>query len=159
MKKLPHYYQLDPDKILTTVEALSQRIDDRFPNSGLSGVCKSLAKVGRNARERSEWIGQPNWPLRILTYAIIALVVAALIVTIFALKPPADESFDLTRFVELLEAGINDIILIGAAVFFLITLESRVKRRRALEALHEIRRLAATPGGGELLAELLRELL
>ena len=33
-------------------------------------------------------------------------------------------------------------VLIGAAIFFLVTLETRVKRRRALAALHELRAIA-----------------
>ncbi len=33
----------------------------------------------------------------------------------------------------------NIIVLMGAAVFFLVSVEERVKRRRALRALHELR--------------------
>jgi hypothetical protein len=142
VSKLPQYYELDPNKVLDTTRLLSKRIDDRFPDSGLSGVCRALTVICKNARERSEWIAKPNWPLRILTYGIILLVIVALAVTIIAVKPTADQTFGIKDFVELLEAGINDIILIGAAVFFLVTLEGRYKRRRALEALHEIRSIA-----------------
>ena len=46
------------------------------------------------------------------------------------------------EFVQIVEAGINDIVLIGAAVFFLITLETRYKRGRALKSLHELRSIA-----------------
>ena len=42
----------------------------------------------------------------------------------------------------MLEAGLNDVILIGALFFFLITLEIRIKRRRALRAIHELRAIA-----------------
>jgi hypothetical protein len=50
--------------------------------------------------------------------------------------------FDLLDFIQVLEAGINDVVLIGVAVFFLATLEARLKRRRALDALHELRVIA-----------------
>ena len=33
----------------------------------------------------------------------------------------------------------NIIVLMGAALFFLVTIEDRLKRRRALTALHELR--------------------
>lgn len=36
----------------------------------------------------------------------------------------------------------NDIVLIGAGIFFLVTMEQRIKRRRALNALHELRSIA-----------------
>ncbi|HVG35487.1 MAG TPA: hypothetical protein VM911_20720 [Pyrinomonadaceae bacterium] len=50
--------------------------------------------------------------------------------------------FDAVGFVQVSEAGINLLILIGATILFLITLESRIKRSRALKAIHELRALA-----------------
>jgi hypothetical protein len=38
-----------------------------------------------------------------------------------------------------IEAAMNIIVLMGAALFFLVTIEDRLKRRRALTALHELR--------------------
>ena len=40
------------------------------------------------------------------------------------------------------KAGVNDIVFVAIAVFFLLTLETRLKRRRALEAIHELRSIA-----------------
>jgi hypothetical protein len=42
----------------------------------------------------------------------------------------------------MLEAAFNSLLLVGATVIFLVTLESRIKRRRALQALHELRVIA-----------------
>ncbi len=50
------------------------------------------------------------------------------------------ESF--ADFVQAVDAGINDLVFVGIAIFFLATLEARIKRRRALKALHELRSLA-----------------
>ena len=36
----------------------------------------------------------------------------------------------------------NDIVFVAIAIFFLVTLEGRIKRRRALKAVHELRALA-----------------
>jgi hypothetical protein len=57
---------------------------------------------------------------------------------------PRDDGqrFDIGEFIQVLEAGLNDVVLIGAAVFFLFTLERRHKRQRALVAVHELRALA-----------------
>jgi hypothetical protein len=41
-----------------------------------------------------------------------------------------------------LESAIYDILLIGAAIFFLVTIEGKVKRARAMKALHELRSIA-----------------
>jgi hypothetical protein len=46
---------------------------------------------------------------------------------------------DLVQFTE---AGLGAIVFLGAAVLFLVTVELRMKRSRALAALHELRALA-----------------
>jgi hypothetical protein len=40
------------------------------------------------------------------------------------------------------DAVVNELILLGVALYFLSSLETRIKRRRALEALHGLRSLA-----------------
>ena len=47
--------------------------------------------------------------------------------------------FDL---LEAIEAGINDLIFLGVLLFFLARWETRIKRRRALNALHALRAIA-----------------
>jgi hypothetical protein len=69
------------------------------------------------------------------------VIVAGLILMVTRLRPPPG-SFELGQFIQVLEAGINDVVLIGAAIFFLITIEARIKRRRALRALRELRSIA-----------------
>lgn len=46
------------------------------------------------------------------------------------------------EFIQIMEAGINDLILIGASIFFLISLESRWKRIKTIQALNELRAVA-----------------
>ena len=53
-----------------------------------------------------------------------------------------DKTLGLAEFIQVLEAGLNDVVLIGAAIFFLLTLETRYKRTRALKAIHELRSIA-----------------
>jgi hypothetical protein len=42
----------------------------------------------------------------------------------------------------MLDAALNDVVLIGAALFFLITVEGRIKRHRALRFLRELSAIA-----------------
>lgn len=56
------------------------------------------------------------------------------------MKKP-EGGFDAAQFIQLLESAINDVILIGAAVFFLTSLETRLKRQKTLKALHQLRAL------------------
>ena len=54
----------------------------------------------------------------------------------------AGDEFRLLDFTQLLESGINDLVLTGAAIWFLLSLETRIKRHRALAAIHEMRAIA-----------------
>ena len=49
---------------------------------------------------------------------------------------------DFGAFAQGVAAGINDVVLLGIGIFFLVSLERRITRRRALRALHELRSLA-----------------
>jgi hypothetical protein len=138
---MPRYRRLDPAEIVRTLEALHRRIEERFPGAGLARLCAELLDVGRHAQERAAWIARPLPALRAGAWGLVILIVAGLGTTLVTFEMPAG-GFDLLDFIQVLEAGINDVVLIGVAVFFLATLEARLKRRRALDALHELRVIA-----------------
>jgi hypothetical protein len=135
------YDHLDPSGIVSTVGILSARIAERFPDSGLSQVCHRLHEIARQARVRSLAIGRPIWPLRVVIGGLIIVLAVGTLATYLAL-PMEGERVGFLRFVEVLEPGVNVVVLIGAAIFFLITLEKRIKRGRALKAIHEVRSIA-----------------
>jgi len=135
-----NYLALDAAEIVHTIERLRTRIEERFPDSGLGKVCGQLLEIAQKARERAEWIARPILAVRIATVVLSVIIVAGLILMVTRLRPPG--AFELGQFIQVLEAGINDLVLVGAAIFFLATLESRIKRRRALRALRELRSIA-----------------
>ena len=135
------YYELDPDRVQATIVGLSLRVTERFPESGLSGVGRELVEIGKLARERTEWIGRPIWAVRGVTYLVVAILVIGLGVMVFSLKPEAGV-FEFTTFISVLEAGLNDVVMLSVGIFFLVTIETRIKRKRALEAIHELRSIA-----------------
>jgi hypothetical protein len=134
------YLALDAAEIVRTIERLRNRIEERFPGSGLGQVCGQLLEISQTARERADWIARPILAVRIATIVLSVVIVAGLILMVTRLRPPG--AFELGQFIQVLEAGINDVVLVGAAIFFLTTLESRIKRRRALRALRELRSIA-----------------
>ena len=134
---------LDPEKIIAQIERLSRRIQERFPDSGLYDVSGHLIQISQRAKERAEWISNPIIGLRIATWALVILFVVILVWLLaasFRLDLPAE--FNIFEAITILEASINDLIFVGAAIFFFVTLESRIKRRRALAAIHELRSIA-----------------
>jgi hypothetical protein len=136
------YRSLSPESILREAELLNRRISERFPGRGIAAVSREVVEVAREAKERAAWIARPHWWLRAGVVTLIAVVV--LIITAAARSIHFDFSgvFDLGDFVAFLDAGFNDLVLIGAALYFLTRLEARHKRHRALGALHELRALA-----------------
>lgn len=135
------YQHLEITHVIATVEALHRRISEQFPGSGLSKVCGELRDIANRTVDRSKQIERPQYGLRVF---IFGLIVALIVVPVGAviLLHPEDEQVEALEFVQVLEAGMNVVVLIGAAVISLITIETRVKRRRALDALHELRSLA-----------------
>jgi hypothetical protein len=135
------YRSLDADQTVATIETLSRRIDERFPSSGLGKVCIELCAVAHTSKERAEWIAQPNYLLRGAVGLIVLLSFAALIYSV-SLVHISTTSVGIGELIQASEAAINEVVLIGAAVFFLVTVEIRIKRSRTLEALHELRCIA-----------------
>lgn len=135
------YRSLNSEKIVATVETLGRRIDERFPASGLSKVCQELLSVARESQERAAWIGKPHRALRVAIGVLIAIIVVLLASIVASLRMPAG-GFDAGGLLQASEAGINLLIVVGAGVLFLVTVETRIKRARAIKAIHELRALA-----------------
>jgi hypothetical protein len=138
---MPTYSQLDDAAITRTLEETCERIRDRFPESNLRRLAEQLRVTSREAADCVSYLRRPNWPLRILgaagTFGLVALLVAVARVTLTA---PGEMTF--SDVVQTIEAGVNDIVFFGIAVYFIMTIEVRVKRRRALAMLHQLRSLA-----------------
>ena len=135
------FRRLKPEEIIATAELLSSRISERFPDSNLSKVSQEILTVAREAHHRSEWMNRPILGLRILVVVIIAAFCVALFFGFQALNLKS-EVFNTSEALQTLEAVTNEVILLGAGLFFLITLELRWKRTRGLKALQELRSLA-----------------
>lgn len=136
------YRQLIPGRIAEELTVLTRRIDERFPESGLGRVARELLAVARESTERSRQIGRPIRLLRLVNFALLALIALGIFGTLYTVEMPEQEPLTFLEFIQVLEAAINDVILIGAGIFFLFTFERRIKRHRALQAIHELRSIA-----------------
>ncbi len=134
------YRKLDAQEIVATTEKLHSRIQARFPGSGLGKVVAELADVARETVERTRWIQKPHFGLRIFA-AILTLGILAVLVGLF-LQIRQFQFRDYVNSVQALDSSISSVVFIAAAILFLVNWETRIKRRRALEAVHELRALA-----------------
>lgn len=136
-----NYQNLNPQLVLETIDLLQQRIEERFSDRSLAGICARLREIGASAAATAEEISRPIVWVRILTGCLVALVVSGTYFALVNVKTSSTKLLTMAEFVQALEAGMNDVVLIGAGIFFLVTLESRIKRKRALQAVHELRSL------------------
>ena len=86
-------------------------------------------------------VRRPHWPIRVGVGVVIGAMVLVLVAVARSVQLSADID-GLPELVQALEAAISNLVFLGATVFFLITLETRLKRRKALAALHQLRSLA-----------------
>jgi hypothetical protein len=135
------YRKLDAERIVTTVQRLRDRIHERFPESSLGRVADEFAQVADRAVRRAVWLSQPNYWLRIsagaLSVALLAIIFG--IIRVLKISPQVDRVSELFQAVD---SALNTLILLSGAIYFLLSIEKRLKRARALAQIHELRALA-----------------
>lgn len=137
------YRQLDADRTIETLHKLGKRIAERFPESGLSHVAAELHDAAGETRRRIDWISQPHYPTRIGVLLFLLLMGVLIVYSGMTLIDDLpDEKLPPSVLIGLIESGTNEILLAGAAIVFLVGIEARIKRTRALKVLHELRAVA-----------------
>lgn len=129
--------------ILATLGRLQKRIEERFPQSGLLKVCREFHALAAESDVLSKRLGAPIWPVRVAAWiaavALISLTGWAIFKTVQRFSFEAKSVQDILSATE---SAINELILLCVALFFLVGLETRLKRQEALQALHRLRSIA-----------------
>lgn len=135
------YQHLRADNIISTLEKLRARIVERFPDAGLGHVCAELTDTARRLSRDAARLARPQWGWRV---AAVALLLGGVVAQIAAFKfiHLDNAAIAAPELIQGLEAAVNLLILFGGAIWFVLTLEERAKRRRALDALHTLRSMA-----------------
>jgi hypothetical protein len=131
------YRSLDPQKTIATLKTLSMRIEERFPGASLNKVCLELAAVAEETTGRIAWLEKRHAGIR---FAILAVIGIAIVLGVMLYRHVKIHTDGFS--IEELEAATNAIVLLGAALFFLFSLEARLKRARVLKAVHELRSIS-----------------
>ena len=126
--------KLDPKKLQDTAHQLATWISTEFKNSGLSRVAVEIEKITREAVDRAEKIRGPNYFIR----SGIALLLLVTVVSIGWGCYHATQKEILSWF-DMSKPAAWPICL---AIIFLVTLEIRWKRVKAIKAVHELRAIA-----------------
>ena len=136
------YRQLDSRQITATARRLAERIGERFPGSGLSRVGQEVCAMSEGSEERAALLRRSNWRIRAGVSAALLLIFGVAVSTLLLTTRSLTLVTSVSDFFQGLEAAINDVIFLGLGVFFLVTFESRLKRRVALRGLDELRSIA-----------------
>jgi hypothetical protein len=135
------YRSLDASKIVDTAERLARRIKERFPDANLGKVADELVRIARDSVARLTELSRPHLGLR----AGVGVLLLGLIGMLGLIFPALRLSWQINAgpdLIQTLDALLESLFFIGGSILFLVTLETRLKRRRALAAVHELRALA-----------------
>ncbi len=138
---MPHS-ALEPDRLIATIARLRDRIHERFPAASLGAVAGSLLEIARAHAQRSAAIQRPNWWLRSVSVALLLASAATLVLLFASMRLRTQAEWPLSEAIQTLEAGLSMLFFLGAGAVFLFSMELRTKRRRCLEAVHELRAMA-----------------
>ncbi|MEZ5959862.1 MAG: hypothetical protein R3C30_05475 [Hyphomonadaceae bacterium] len=127
--------------MLATLDKLQDRINERFPQAGLARVCNDVIQAARFSARDAASLARPHLFWRLGALALILAGLAAQVAAFRFLNIRA-ETLTAPELVQGLEAAVNLLILFGGAIWFIMSLEERRKRQRALDALHRLRQLA-----------------
>lgn len=124
-----------------TIELLIERIDYRLPGRGLGRTCRLLRTVAGEAVSRSVEVQKPNVLLRIVNVVLVAVMLAVLVkIAVSHLHIKANP--DAFSLLEGIDAAISTVVYLGLVVLFVFSVETRIKRRKVLAAVQEMRALA-----------------
>lgn len=132
---------LDPERILNTAQKLSLRVEERFPGSSIANLSRELAKVAGATVVQVDRARRPNIGLRVAAWILIGLG----LVLAIEISKHLHTSFDLGNpgeFIQSFQAAMETSVFLGASIVFVLSWENRIKRRRTLRYLHELRTIA-----------------
>jgi hypothetical protein len=137
------YRKINSDEVVKTLDILRNRISERFPGSSLSAICAEIHTVAIEVSHSAHTIHRPSFWIRgfELFIALLFLLIIAILLHFFQLLDPQRLILG-GEIIQNLDAITNLILLIGAAIYFFFTLETKVKRKRVLKRLFEIRSIA-----------------
>ena len=124
------YGHLGADYLITTVAHLAQRIEERFPDRGLTKVAQHLVTVAKETEKTAARIRR-GAPL----YKPGA----------FLLQQDKSMSLEIrtvTDFLTIIETAVSIVVFVGAAILFLMSIDNKRRRSLTIRKVHELRCIA-----------------
>ena len=139
------YRQLDPARVINTVSLLQKRIAERFPDSSLAALASEACLVATETSGRIHWIQKPHIMLRLAIGSLLCAIIGLVTFGFFSfsfVNFQFSKLQEFGNFMQGFDACISSLFFLGASIIFLFSWEARIKRKRAITAIHELRAMA-----------------
>jgi hypothetical protein len=133
---------LEAGEVIATIKRLGLRIRERFPDATLNDTAARLLVTAEASASQIARVMRPNYVLRVLIALLIVAIPASLFFAVRSLHLRLEPLGGVDDFVAFFQASVESLIFLGAGILFLVTIENRIRRHRALSAIHELRVLA-----------------
>jgi hypothetical protein len=131
-------HRLDPARIIETAENLARRIGERLPGSSLAALAVELVRIAHVTDEQARQARRPIHAIRAVSF--LAIGACLVLLSFIMVHVHARWEFGtITELFEATDAGFNLLALLAGGMWFLATLEARLKRKRALGSIEELR--------------------
>ena len=129
--------ELDAAQLLRTLQTLRLRIFERFPDSGLHNVSLQLIEVAKQSRKTVEKIGNPIWSIRLVAISTIVAMISFAAWLSLSLRHESVLTFE--DAIPIAEAGMNLLILLAIAIYWLWNSEVQMRRAKVVAAVNQLR--------------------
>ena len=128
------YSHINIDHVVSTIDELHEHTLKHFPNRGIVKLSSEIRCFAQNQRCIIDKILRPIYYLRVGLFSIFTIGAALLSYWLYKIYNQKI-FFD----AQTLEAFINIIIFVSAGTWFLLNLETRIKRNKILHQLNKLR--------------------
>jgi hypothetical protein len=136
----PSFRRIDAAAVAATVARLEARLAEHFPESNLRRVARELLDVANDAPRRVEKIRRRSIWRRVIAWVLSIAILGMLATIPLRLRPGHVDT--LADAIGVIESGLSATFFIGATLVFLLSWDSRMRHRRTMDAVHELRALA-----------------
>jgi len=132
------FKNLNIDKVTAAINLLHLRIQERFPTANLLNVCNELKELSNKAKSNIQHLNKPYIYFRILFSFLIIITTGGIAYTIWHISSQ-DLPSNFQSFISTSEALLNELVMIGAAFYFIGKFENSLKQKKILHSLQELR--------------------
>lgn len=133
--------RIQHEKIVASLAQLAQRIEERFPNSGLLQLTQEIQSEVKGIPDSFVVISQSPRAFGFFKFLVIALVIGAIAGMVSQIEMTQD-FWTAGVFSQVLASLVQLAVYVGILILFVFTFEKKVKTKKALACMNAYREFA-----------------